>query len=98
MIEFEVDAQCANRKHQERDVGIHEPAEDALTQGHREVCDVFIGSVQRCLLAVEASDSASVQLVEQVVLVFGDNVNELVLKRLIVSPRLRLANGTFGYL
>ncbi len=79
MIELGVERERADREHEERDVRVEQEVEDALPQRHRHLVHVGRGQIQLDLLAVEALHRAPFELTEQVVLVFRDDVDEVLL-------------------
>ena len=53
---------------------------------HRHLVDFGADQVQLHLLAVKALDGASLELAEQFVLIFGDDVDQVLLQRFLIGP------------
>ena len=92
MIELGVERECAHRQHQESDVGVEQEIQDPLPQRHRHLVYRVAHQMQLLLLAVEALHHPAFELAEQVVLVARDHVDQVLLQRLLVGPRFRLAH------
>ena len=97
MVEFGIERQGSNRQQDEGDIGIHDEAQNSLFERHLVRPDHLPHQVQLDFLAVKTLDGSALKLLEQIVFVRGDNVDELVLERLVFGKRFGLADRTFGY-
>ena len=89
VIHFGIDGKSANRQQQERNIGVHQPAQDLLPERHGEGLDRLVGHVQRHRGAIETLHHAPIKLVQQILLVGRDDIDQLLGERLLIGPRAR---------
>ena len=78
MIEFRIQRERSDGQEDESYVRIHEVGEDALLERHTVVAErlVFILEVESHGRAIEALEALAVQLVEQILLAWGDILDQ----------------------
>ena len=78
--------------------GIEQEVENALPQRHLHLIYRIAEQMQLFLLPIEAFDRPAFELVEQVVLIAGDDIDQVLLQCFLIGPRFRFAHSTFGQL
>ena len=64
MIEFNIERKASDREHEERDVRVHQPAKNALTQSGGQLFDGLVSEVKCTRRAVETMYGAPIELLE----------------------------------
>jgi hypothetical protein len=86
MIEFDIEGKAADGENEEGDVGVHEPAENALTEGGGQLLDGLIGKVEGFLGAVKTVDDAAIEQLEQVGFIAGGEIDEMEVESFLLGP------------
>jgi hypothetical protein len=97
VIEFGVQGEGSDGQDQEGDVGVHEPAQDALAQAGGKLFDGLVGEVEGLGRSVKALDAAAIELVKQVGFVARGEIDEMEVEGFLLGPRDGLADGFFGF-
>src|SRR5271169_1594593 len=96
MVELRVKGQRAHGQYQERDVWIEQEVEDALLQGHLQFDDGSTNEMEGGRLAVKSFHRLAVDLLKQIVLIASHVIDEVLIERFLVGPRLRFAYRGLG--
>src|SRR5260221_9463442 len=96
MGEFGVQAQQGHEHQKKENVRIHDIGEEAVARGEMEFIEAVIFESEFYGFTVEALDFTAVQLVQEVGVVAGDEVNKMSRQGFIFSECLRIGDGSFG--
>src|SRR5712692_2194188 len=77
MVEFRVECQHTDRQENEGDIRVQDVGENAELQSHRIVADRLAGEIQSCGPAIEALETLSAHLAEQILLAGSHIVDQL---------------------
>src|ERR1035441_3120850 len=96
VVELDVDTERADQQNDESDVGVHDVGKDALFEGHLVVAYRLAGQVESYRVSVEAFETFAFHLAKQILLVWGNVVDQLLVEGLLFGEGLRFAHGALG--
>ncbi len=94
-VEFEIDQQRASHQQQQGDIRVHQPAQQPLAQRGPQHDNPRAANMKHLLAPVHTGDRAPVQRGQQLRIVVGDQVNEVLVQRLFGGIGMRRLNGGF---
>src|SRR6266481_7839062 len=94
--EFGIEAQDADEKQEKENIRVNDTGQEFLTRGEMKFVQAVIFEGEFYGFTVEALDLTAVQLLQEVRVVAGDQINQMPCERFVLGERLRVGHRSFG--